>query len=322
MTEKATDTAITEENKDGKQENTDHDGFWKDLINRFCYSLLKRAVPELYEKANIGIEPRFLDKEFTSILNTPDPTIRMSPHHADLVFEIPLKNGDNAWILFHCEAQHGYGGGNLAERMYHYKSLIYAHYRRNPVALAIITGARRENERFYAHFHFGTRVVYEYNNLVLADLDDGELQASGNPIDLALYAAKCALKAKEELQKYTYLRTLLDLLAERGWSKKDKEDLLLFLERVIDLKDKELEKQYTEYRDQLCKEGKIVYIPLGERELAKEIEQRGIALGIEKGKEEMAREMAKILLIRGDYSPEVISEIAGLPVERVRTLIN
>ena len=63
-----------------------------------------------------------------------------------------------------------------------------------------------------------------------------------------------------------------------------------------------------------------MYIPLGERELAKEIEQRGI----EKGKEEMAREMAKILLAKG-ISPDVIAESvknAGVPIERIRTLVN
>ena len=102
-----------------KQDETDHDGFWKDLVERFCYLLLKRAVPELYEKVDINIEPRLLDTEFRDILNTSDPQIRVSPHFADLVFEIPLKNGGNTWIIFHCEAQHGYKGGNLAERMFH-----------------------------------------------------------------------------------------------------------------------------------------------------------------------------------------------------------
>jgi hypothetical protein len=126
------------------------------------------------------------------------------------------------------------------------------------VALAIVTGGHRKEERFYSHSHFGTKIVYEYNNLILADLDDGELQASDNPIDLALYASKCALRAKEEIHKYRYLRTLIELLAERGWSREDKRDLLLFLERVMDLTDKELEKQYSEYRNQLSKEGKIV----------------------------------------------------------------
>jgi predicted transposase YdaD len=316
MTEKTTNAASTEVNKDDKQENADQDGFWKELVKRFCYSLIKRAIPELYEKVDLEKEPRPLDKEFTDVVNIGNPNFRVPPHFADLVFEVPLKDGSNTWIIFHVEAQ-GPKGGNLPERMNHYRCYIYAHYRREPVALAIITGGRRKEERFYAHSHFGTEITYRYNNLILADLDDAELQASDNPIDLALYSARCALKAKEELQKYKYLRTLLDLLAERGWSMGDKRDLLLFLEWIIDLKDKELEKQYTEYRDKLCKEGKIVYIPLGERELAKEIEQRGIALG----KEEMAREAAKNLLANG-VSPDVIAQSFGLPVERVRTLVS
>jgi len=171
-----------------KRRNFDHDGFWKDLIERFCYYLIKRAVPELYEKIDIGIKPRFLNTEFTDVVNTGDPKIRISPHFADLVFEVPMKDGSNTWVLFHCEAQ-GRGGSNLSERMNHYRCFIYAHYRREPVALAIIIDGHQKEKKFYAHSHFGTRVIYEYNNLVLAELDDAELQASDNPIDLALYAA-------------------------------------------------------------------------------------------------------------------------------------
>ena len=328
-------------NIEEKQGNFDHDGFWKDLIERFCYYVVKRAVPKLYEELDTDKEPRFLNTEFTDVLNTGDPQIRINPHFVDILSDLPLKSGVNVSVLFHCEAEKGYSTGDLAERMNHYRCFIYAHYRREPVALAIIVGARRKNDRFYSHSHFGTRVVYEYNNLVLSELYDEELKASDNPVDLALYAAKCALKAKEELQKYKYLRTLLELLAERGWSKKDKEDLLLFLERIINLKDKELEKQYTEYRGQLTKEGKIMYIPLGERELAKEIEQRGIALGMEKGRErgreegreegrqegmvkgmEKGREeMARNLLANG-VSPEIIAKSGYMPVEQVRALIS
>jgi predicted transposase YdaD len=238
---------------------------------------------------------------------------------------VPLKNEDVAWILLHIETQHAQGGGNLAERMNHYRCLIYAHYRREPVALAIVTSGKRKKEKYYSHSHYGTEIVYRYNNLVLTDLDDEELQASDNPIDLALYAAKCALRTKEENKKYKYLRILIDQLAERGWNNEDKRDLLLFLERVIDLRDKELEKQYTEYRNRLNKEGKIVYIPLGERELAREIEQRGMEKGIEKGmkkgmekgKEEMARNLIAI-----GISPDIIAQSAGLPLERIQSLLN
>ena len=306
--------AETDERKTGEQpDNFDHDSFWKDLIDRFSYPLLKRAVPELYEKVDIKKKHRLLDKEFRDILSMGEGKNRKSPHFADYVLEVPLKDGDDEYVFFHIEAQKGSGGGNLAERMNFYRCLIYGRYRKEPVAAAIIVGSRRKKERFYSHYHYGTEIIYRYTNVVLAELDDGELQASDNPIDLALYAAKCSLKAKEEIQKYKYLRTLLELLGERGWSRDDKKDLLLFLERIIDLRDKELEKKYVEYRDHLSKEGKIVYIPLGERELAEEIKQRGM--------EEKTEKMVKSLLADG-VSPDIIAKSAEWPVERIRKLIN
>ena len=304
---------LSKEDSSEKREYYDYDAFWKDLIKRFFYDLLKRAVPDLYEKSDTTKEVSFLDTEFTDILNTGDPQIHKSAHYADFVIKVPLKNEGVAWILLHIEAQ-GPQGGNLAERMNNYRCLIYAHYRVEPVALAIITGGHLKEERFYSHSHFGTEIVYRYNNLVLEDLDDGKLQASDNPIDLALYAAKCASKAKEEIQKYKYLRTLTDLLTERGWDRDENHNLILFIIRIVNLKDKMLQRQYWEYRQQLDKEGKLMYEPF-----LKEVEER---VAEERGEEGKAREIAKKLLVKGDYSPEVISEIAGLPVERVRTLMN
>jgi predicted transposase YdaD len=63
-----------------------------------------------------------------------------------------------------------------------------------------------------------------------------------------------------------------------------------------------------------------VYIPLGERELAKEIEQRGFEKGLEKGNEEKEK-MVKNLLTNG-VSPETIAKSAVVPVEQIRKLIN
>jgi predicted transposase/invertase (TIGR01784 family) len=83
------------------------------------------------------------------------------------------------------------------------------------------------------------------------------------------------------------------------------------------LRDNELEKQYMEYRNQLNKEGRIVYIPLGERELAREIEQRGM----EKGKEQATFEIARKFLVNG-VSPDVIAKSTGLPVEKIQALVN
>jgi hypothetical protein len=144
-------------------ERLDHDGLWKDLIERFFWQMLEMVLPELYKDADTSREHSFLDKEFRDILNTADPVIHTSPHFADYVIAVPMKNGDMELILLHVEIQ-GKGGGNLTARMYHYKNLIFAHYMKEPVALAIVTDKRPRNEaEYYAHSHYGTRSVYEYN---------------------------------------------------------------------------------------------------------------------------------------------------------------
>jgi hypothetical protein len=303
---------MTTDAKDGGKERFDSDGTWKDLIKRFFYHLLKRALPELYEAADRDREPTFLDKEFRDILNTSDPTIRTSPHFADYVIRVPLKRGVEEWILFHIEIQGQ--GGNLAERINHYRCLIYAHYRREPVTLAIITYRRSHGESaYYCHSHFGTKIIYEYNDLVLDELDDNELVSSDNPIDILLYAAKFALNAKDEHQKLSFLRKSVELLDERGWSLLDKRDLFLFTERVVKMKDRYLIGQFKEFMERRNKEGNAMYVPMLLRDSADEIKR----LGKEEGKLEVVRKM----LARGD-SPEAVSEVAGLPQEKILELMN
>ncbi|MDR2179885.1 MAG: hypothetical protein LBP21_06230 [Synergistaceae bacterium] len=314
-----------------KKKNFDSDGFWKDLIERFFYNLLKRAMPELYEKADRSVPPRFLDKEFRDILNTGDPAIHSSPHFADFVLEVPLKNGDAEWVILHIEAQ-GRGGSNLAVRMYTYKSLIFAHYQREPAALVIITDKRPSKEPdYYSYSQYGTESLYKYNALVLWELDNEELLASDNPVDLVLYAAKFALERKGEHQKFNFLRETVKLLNGRGWNLQEKRDLLLFIERAVNIRDKVLITQYRKFLKQENKEGKAMYIPLILRDSAAEIEQRGIAKGVLKGKKEGKKEgikegkkegkleMVRNLLGNG-IPPEVVAKSAGLSLRQIQRL--
>jgi predicted transposase/invertase (TIGR01784 family) len=312
-----------------KKKDFDHDGFWKDLIERFFYDLLKRALPELYEKADRTVMPRFLDKEFRDVLNTSDPKIHNSPHFADYVLEVPLKSGGAEWVLLHIEAQ-GRGGGNLAVRMRTYGSLIFVHYQREPVALVIITDRRPASEpEYYAHSHYGTESVYRYNSLVLSELDDNELLTSDNPIDIVLYAAKFSLKTKEEFRKFNFLRKVVGLLGDRGWPAEKKRDLLLFIERIVNMRDETLITQYREVLEQENREGRAMYIPLLLRDSAAEIEQRGIEKGreegiergIERGREEGKLEVARKLLARR-IPPDIIAESTNLPLNQIQGLMN
>jgi hypothetical protein len=135
-------------------------------------------------------------------------------------------------------------------------------------------------------------------------LDDAELLASGNPIDLTFYAAKCALSGPEELQKYMYLWTLAGLLAERGWVREDKRDLTLFIERFIYLRDEKLKEQYWNCRQELNKEGKIMCVSflkdvekrITKEEGRKEGKEEGRKEGEMEGRKEAKEEVARNLL--------------------------
>ncbi|GHS93222.1 hypothetical protein AGMMS50276_03070 [Synergistales bacterium] len=298
------------------------DDFWKDLVKRFFYLLIKRAIPSLYEEANRNKEPDFLDKEFQDILLTSDKEIRKNPHYADLLVKVPLKNGDERRVLLHVEAQQSHKGGYLPERMNHYRSLIYAHHREEPVALAITTGVRPKKEaNYYSHYHFGTELIYKYNNLVLSELDDDVLLSSDNPIDIVLYAAKFAIGKNEERQKFNFLRKTIELLGERGWSLNDKRDLLLFTERIVNMKDEALMVKYSEILRQYKEEGKNMYIPIALRDQADDLLARGMEKGREKGREEGKLEMARNLLANG-FTPDVIAESAGLPLDQIQSMMN
>jgi hypothetical protein len=112
----------------------------------------------------------------------------------------------------------------------------------------------------------------------------------------------------------------------------DKRSVLEYLERLY----RELYKGYKELREAdvmlqdtiltYSEEAELRGLRKGRREgIAKGIKrgierglEKGIAKGIEKGKEETAKK----LLARGDYSLEAISDIVGLPLERVKALVN
>ena len=234
---------------DGESKQTDRfdfDGFWKDLIERFWRELLKSLLPTLYAVADLTKEPEFLDKELRNVLHISGD--EDSPRFVDVLLKIPLKGGGEEYVLLHIEVQ-GPGGENLTYRMFDYCCRIFGHYHRMPVALAILT-APRNNETtgvFDASEH-GTSVCYRFNCIELDKLDEEKLLASDNPFDLALYAARRAKRSRnDEMKKFRYLRELRRLLGRKGWTDRDCRDLLIFIELIINLKDRDLREEYNSF---------------------------------------------------------------------------
>ena len=296
----------------------DNDSAWKDIIERFFYDMLERAMPDLYQDANRAIKPRFMDKE----LKKATYTVKGGKHVVDFLVEVPLLNGDNEWVLMHLECQ-GKGGESLPIRMYHYKSLIFAMYKREPVALAIITDKRPKNEpEYYESDSYRTKVTYTYNRLVVADLNERELLATHNPFDLALCAAKRALLCeRDERQKHTYLKELLGFLGERGWNHEDKHGLLLFIENIINLNDGELWLDIVKYQEELDREGKIMYVSIAERVYRERWTKEGRQEGLQEGERKKALETARRMISR-NMDIATIADLTGLSEDDVRNLLN
>jgi hypothetical protein len=291
------------------------------LIEKFFYPLLRRAVPALYAAADRTRPPKFLNKEFLDVLDTGDPKLHRRPRVADAVAEVPLRDGGSEYVILHAEAQ-GPGGGDLSARMSLYRAAIFVHYMKEPVALAIVTGHRPQGEpSFYSHRHYGTESVYRYNNLVLLELDDDDLLSSGNPIDLALYAAKCAARAGGDAQKFQYLRKTVRLLADQGWNEDETRELLLFIEWILFIRDDELGDRYEAFRRELKEEGKIVYIPFYERKQAQKVWQEGQAEGKAEGSEMQAAQMAKYLYENG-VALDVIAKSAKMPLDKIKSFVS
>ena len=163
-------------------EANDYDGWWKDCIKRFFPELLLRMIPELYQDTDFTKEPKFLSQELLDTLQIPEE--HKSARYVDELVEIKLKNNDIEWVLLHIEVQ-GKGNKDISWRMMLYCCLIFAHYHRMPVALAILTDKRpkKESPGIFKFNQYGTRHIYEYNVFEVYAQDDEELLNSNNPFD-------------------------------------------------------------------------------------------------------------------------------------------
>lgn len=278
----------------------DYDNLFKTVMRRYFWDGLKIFNPALYADADTSKEPEFLEQELEKIVFD----LEKGANRTDLLIRVPLKNGEEEWILAHLELQ-GEGGEHLPTRMNRYRAMIYLRYDVEPVAIAVLTSSRPNNEaRSYVSDRYGTRVIYEYKNVDVRELDDDSLLTGDNRIALILYAAKRAQESKnDEGRKFRYLRDISNIWAERGWSNEDKRIIMMSIEYLINLRDSDYTQQMLKYFETLEKEGKIVeYTTIAERGYM----ARGVEEGRKEGKLEVAANMLK----------------NGLPVEDVVKFTN
>ena len=205
-------------------------------------------IPELYNDVDFSQEIKFLDKELRDTMQVSFREEHNSAKFVDTLVQVPLKSGKNQWVLLHIEVQ-GKGGEDISLRMILYCCLIFAHYKRMPVALAILTDKRPLNEipGKFKFSEYGTELIYKYNLFEVYDQSDEKLLNSDNPFDSFIYAAKKYsdyMDDEEQKVKLEYLLKITRNLYDRGLNEKERAGIIVLISRLINLENEELRKQY------------------------------------------------------------------------------
>ena len=282
--------------------NVDKDGIWKDSITHFLPLLLKRMIPKLYEDADFSQELKFLDKELRDTLQVPLANWHERAKYVDSLVEIPLKNGNSEWVLLHIEVP-GEGGEDISWRMMLYCCLIFAHYHRMPVALAILTDKRPDKEILgkFEFSQYGTSLVYNYNTFEVYKQEDEGLLGSENPFDAFIYMAK---KYKDyrsqeaQQEKFDYLLKMTRHLYTKGLDSRERSEILMLIARLVNLEDKNFWAKYAEEIHKLKGEtemSRIVGPAWIEEIFRKEAEEEVLNMRLAQGRREANLETARRL---------------------------
>lgn len=266
--------------------SVDKDGIWKDAVEQYLPLILKRMMPELYDDVDFSQNFTFLDKELRDTIQV---SLSDEHHSAKFVYtlvQLPLKSGKNQWVLLHIEVQ-GKGGEDISFRMILYCCLIFAHYRRMPVALAILTDKRPTDETpgKFEFSEYGTELIYKYNLFEVYNQNDDQLLNSDNPFDSFIYAAKKYsdyMSNDAQKVKLEYLLKITRNLQALGLDTRERAGILVLVNRLINLEDKELRAQYFDELKKLKGENNMAELTWIEEHFRDE----GIAIGEERGRSE------------------------------------
>ena len=308
-------------------ERADFDGLWKDAIKRFLPQLIERTLPALYRDVDFSREPEFLSKELRDSIQRPVADEHNPPLFVDELIKIFLKDGRTEWILLHIEVQ-GSGGDDISFRMMLYCCLIFAHHRKMPVGLAILTKRRPKDEIIGAYNleQYGSSISYKYNCFEVYALDDDNLLNSDNPFDLIFYATKKTIglsgKSKEE-KKLSYLLKLTRLLASKGWGKEERKDIFNFIVRAVNLKDESLQQKFIHDIHDFQGDDTMAQLTFVEQYFRdkghSEGLNEGITIGEERGRREANFETARRLRAMGMIDND-IQKATNLSFDEISSL--
>ena len=304
-----------------EHERRSEDELWKEFLSVSFYNMLRSVLPDLANVADTTQPVRFLETELRRLArftrrysaNPPD-----SRKFVDILAEVPLISGENAWILLHVEIQGRGGKENFPLRMHRYRCLLEGRFNRPVAGLAILVQPipADQTEGLYRWEGYGSEVTYRYPVFRIYEGDEDALRKSDNPFDLAHYAGMQAWKQRsDDVRKLDYMKILLAELNRRGWSHEEKMTLLWFIEGVMHIEDNNVWDDWEEELEKR-KEAGDMYVSLMERKGM----EKGMEKGIEKGIALNQIAMARKMLAAGEPDDKILSyaEITPEQLEKIR----
>jgi len=143
------------------------DSLWKEVLSRHFVPMLRSVLPEMAQALDESRSVRFLETELRRLARFVKPYSQPSPDgkkFVDILAEVPLCSGEDAWILLHVEIQGRGGKENFPLRMHYYRCLLEGRYHRPVAGLALLIQPLPEDqeEGLYQWSMFRSKVLYEY----------------------------------------------------------------------------------------------------------------------------------------------------------------
>jgi len=306
---------MNESNNEAKP-RLDYDGYWKRLILAFFDKFVDFFLPDLLPEIDLSRPPIFLEQELLTIMPKKTAKGRMS---VDKLLKFRTKNGEDKHIFVHIEVQ-SFREVGFTGRVFKYFYRIYDREGKLITTIAIYThdDVPEPYDRFEYNYQ-GTELIYKFNTYLVRDADEDELLKSDNIFALVVLACKYANRTKNDMElRRKFKLKLFRLTIERGYSRKEIEELISFIDFAVHLPPKINTKLKVQFVGELKKENmeKDYIVSPTFDDILLELMDDKQKKEIEEQKEARIESVRKLILSKVFDLPE-IADITGISLEEV-----
>jgi predicted transposase YdaD len=300
------------------------DQLWKAILKQEWRHVIKFFFPKFTHLVDFEREAVSLSKELAKLYTTKQQKNR----RLDVLLKVFLLDGSEVWFLMHIEVQ-GYEDDDFNNRMFTSFYRLYELYRVPITSLVIYTDDKSSYHPKGLNLNFwGTTLSYHYNTYKVLDQNDEVLEASNNPIAIAILATKIAIekdKLNDENDLVRLKLNIIRLLFKKGYSRTTVSHLVNFINQYIRIKmsanqelyQKEFETIVDDYYEVETIEDAILLI------VKEEGKEEGIEIGKKLILEEVKRQEQEsiIKMHSSNLEDAFIAELLSLDTEYVTQVI-